>query len=183
MGYLYQTEQWLPYPVHVLFEFFVDPDNLPLLMPGWQKARIEKVSIVAPPRPPGSGQAAPAAGVGSRITLSFRPFPFSPVRVRWEAEIAEFVWNSYFCDRQLRGPFAHWHHCHRVRSVDQEGIDVSVIVDQVEYDLPFGTMGKLAHRLFIRRQIERTFAYRQREIARLFRHVAPQSAPSQRKSA
>ena len=30
MGYTFQTEQWLPYPVEDVFALFADPRNLPL---------------------------------------------------------------------------------------------------------------------------------------------------------
>lgn len=84
----FQSEQWVPYPVEAVFAFFADPRNLPALMPNWQNARLEHASIVAPSR---SGAEAEMAGIGSRITLSFRPLPGIPFRVRWEAEITDFV--------------------------------------------------------------------------------------------
>ncbi len=168
MSFTYQAEQWLPQPIDTVFAFFSNPDNLPRLMPPWQKARVESASIV-----PAPGATFKAAGAGSRVTLSFRPIPFSPIRLRWVAEISEFAWNDHFCDRQLSGPFASWTHCHRLRSVDREGINVTLIVDQVEYDLPGGALGRLAHRLFVHRQIERTFAFRQAEISKIFHTSRP----------
>jgi ligand-binding SRPBCC domain-containing protein len=137
-------------------------------MPEWQKARIENAFILPPANlstPKVSG--VPVAGAGSHLTLSFRPFPGSPFRVQWEAEIDEFSWNKHFCDRQVRGPFAYWRHCHYVRPANLHGIDATVITDDLEYELPLGLMGQLAHTLFMRRQIERTFAYRQRQLARM----------------
>jgi ligand-binding SRPBCC domain-containing protein len=52
--------------------------------------------------------------------------------------------------------------------VEGSGNAVCVVEDHVEYELPFGAMGTLAHRLFLRRQIERTFAYRQRQLEKIF---------------
>lgn len=168
MRFSYHTEQSLPYPVERVFAFFADPNNLPLLMPEWQKARIENASVQPPPNlsTPRDARVS-AAGVGSHLTLSFRPFPCSPVRVQWEAEIDEFAWNKHFCDRQVRGPFAYWRHCHYVRPVDLQGIEATVIADDLEYELPLGPIGHLAHSLFVRRQIERTFAYRQRQLSKM----------------
>ncbi len=40
MRHTFQTEQWLPFPVELVFAFFAYPENLPRLMPAWQKARI-----------------------------------------------------------------------------------------------------------------------------------------------
>jgi ligand-binding SRPBCC domain-containing protein len=171
MKFSYHTEQWLPHPVEETFAFFANPSNLPALMPTWQNARIERLAIIPPPHPPSAANRSIAAGVGSRLTLSFLPFPHSPVRLRWQAEISEFVWNHHFCDRQLRGPFTFWKHCHYVRSAVQNGTDVTLIVDDVEYELPGSFVGRLAHRFVLRKQIERTFAYRQSQLARLFSAV------------
>lgn len=179
MRFSYQTEQWVPYPVEEVFAFFAGPNNLPLLLPPWQNARIEDTSIVPPSPAPNatSAQATTTAGTGTGVTLTFRPFPYSPVRVRWQAEITEFVWNDHFCDRQLRGPFAYWNHCHRVRRVDRLGIDVTLIVDDVEYELPFGPIGRLAHRLFLRRQIERAFVFRQMQLSKILASARQPSTP------
>src|SRR5436305_41104 len=149
MEFTYQTEQWVPYPAEAVFAFFANPENLPALMPPWQHARIERTSIVAPER---TTAKTTMAGAGSRITLSFRPFPGSPFRVRWEAEITEFVLNSYFADRQVKGPFAFWNHTHRIRSIDRAGINITVIVDQVEYRPAMGFLGRIADAVLLRKQ-------------------------------
>ncbi len=176
MRHTFQAEQWLPYPVELVFAFFVNPQNLPPLMPGWQKARVEEAALVSPP----AGGAAKyrlrgvAAGAGSSVTISFRPFPLSPLRIPWEATITDFVWNEYFCDAQERGrgPFAYWRHCHRVLNACRDGVSGTLVTDDVEYELPFGKLGEVAHGL-LRRQIESMFAYRQRRVAEILGRVLP----------
>jgi ligand-binding SRPBCC domain-containing protein len=165
MRHTYHSEQWLPYPLDLVFAFFSNPENLPRLMPPWQKARIEEALLTAPPPTPNrSSPLQSIAGVGSRITLSFKPFPYAPLRVSWEAEITEFVWNDHFCDHQLRGPFAYWHHCHQLRSETRTDSGISnpgtLLRDEVEYEPPLGKLGDLANLLFITRQLRSTFAYR-----------------------
>jgi ligand-binding SRPBCC domain-containing protein len=164
MGFNFQSEQWVPYPAETVFAFFANPENLPVLMPKWQNTRLEQVTIVAPPR---VNATTPMAGSGSRITLSLRPFHRVPFRVRWESEITDFVLNSHFTDHQVKGPFAFWSHTHRIRSVDRAGINITVIIDQVEYEPPMGFLGRIAHSLFLRKQLERTFAHRQVEVTKL----------------
>lgn len=169
MRYSFHSEQWLPYSVDEVFAFFANPENLPRLMPRWQDARIEEAVLAPAPPRPSAGRAnlrSAVAGPGSRITLSFRPFPYSPVRLSWEAEISEFKWDHHFCDIQLRGPFASWRHCHTVAPevcFDRAANAVAgtVLRDEVEYDVPFGILGRLAHGLFLSRQLHKTFAYRQ----------------------
>jgi ligand-binding SRPBCC domain-containing protein len=170
MRHTFEAEQWLPYPLEPVFAFFANPQNLPRLMPDWQKARIEEAVYTAPPpRPAGvqPGLRSLAAGVGSRMTISFKPFPFSPFRVPWEAEIAEFAWNDHFCDIQLRGPFAYWRHCHRLRAETRAEGNGTLLRDELEYELPMGPLGELAHAIAVRGQIRRIFDLRHRRTAEL----------------
>jgi ligand-binding SRPBCC domain-containing protein len=172
MRYSYHTEQWLPYPTERIFDFFSNPDNLPLLMRPWQKARIDAKTIV-PPVGGGTGAQSQAAGSGSRITLSFLPLPFSPYRMRWVAEIVQFKWNERFCDRQLTGPFAYWNHCHYIQAVAQSGVHGTLISDDLEYELPDVFLVPLAHRLFLRGELERTFSFRQQQVSRILAQSPP----------
>ncbi len=178
MHHQFQAEQWLPYPVEQVFAFFANPENLPRLMQPWQKGRIEEASFAPPPpRPaePNPNVRFPgiAAGAGTRMTLSFRPFPYSPVRVPWDAEISEFVWNDHFCDTQGRGPFAFWHHCHTISAEIRNGSQGSLLRDHVEYELPLGPLGELARVLFVERQFRGIFAYRHRRTAELLPLMEP----------
>lgn len=172
MRHTFEAEQWLPYPVEAVFDFFANPENLPRLMPSWQRARIEEASFAPPPpRPAGSSgttrRRGVAAGAGTRMTLSFRPVPYSPVRIPWEAEIVEFAWNDHFCDRQLRGPFAYWRHCHSLRAESQNGTPGTHLQDRVEYEMPLGSLGDLAGRMFATQQFRYIFKYRQQRTAEL----------------
>jgi ligand-binding SRPBCC domain-containing protein len=152
MRHSFQTEQLVPYPRERVFAFFADPANLPPLMPRWQRARVERAQFVP------SGDV--AAGEGSLITISFRAIPWVPLRLEWDAYIAEFRWNDFFCDEQRRGPFKYFRHCHRLRD-ERNG---SVVSDAVEYELPLGWLGDLADGLAVKRQIRGLFAHRQRML-------------------
>ena len=181
MLYTFRTEQWLPYPIELIFAFFANPENLPRLMPSWQKARIEEAAFAPPPpRPialdPALRLKSIAAGPGTRITISFRPFPYSPIRIPWEAEITDFAWNDHFCDTQLRGPFSHWRHCHHVITetrTDESGTPTqgTLLRDEVEYMPPYGALGTLANRLVIVRQLRATFDYRHRRTLELLGRI------------
>ena len=159
MPYSFRSEQWLPYPVEIVFAFFADPENLPALMPPAQQARIDNLQLVPPSGTTPAQLPSRAAGVGSHISLSWRPLPPLPLRIRWLAEIIEFRTNDAFSDRQVRGPFRYWLHKHRVRAMDR----VTVLTDEIDYELPFGLLGTLSHH-FVHQQIEKAFAYRRTHI-------------------
>ncbi len=96
---------------------------------------------------------------GARATLELRLGFF---RLRWVVEHRDFVEGCQFRDVQLAGPFAHWDHLHRVEA-DEPG--ACVVEDRVEYRLPFDTIaGPLLDR-FVRRSLERLFAYRHSTVA------------------
>lgn len=179
----YITRQWIPRPVPEVFAFFADPRNLAPLMPRWQHVAIEGLRIVdPPPKPPqlrGAATGLQVAGAGTRMTLRFRPIPFLPLRLAWDARITEFAWNDHFCDEQeRRGPFAYWKHCHRVKEEVREGRTGTLVTDHVTYELPLGPLGELAHTLGAAAQIRSLFRYRQKRLLELLRPDAPpKSAP------
>jgi ligand-binding SRPBCC domain-containing protein len=164
----FHAEQWLPYPVELVFAFFSNPENLPRLMPKWQAARIEEANFCAPPPPPAGTRHFPgiAAGDGTRLTLSFRPFPYSPIRMAWDAAIDHFVWNEQFCDTQLRGPFFFWHHCHKAVTAEQGGRAGTLLRDEVEFQLPLDPISRVALPI-VRSQMATMFSFRQKRTLEL----------------
>jgi ligand-binding SRPBCC domain-containing protein len=174
MRHRFRTTQWLPYPVESVFAFFADPANLSKLHPDWQQARIDEIDLHPAPwknfSDPGDRA---AAGRGTRLTLSFRATRLSPVRSTWVALIEDFHWNERFCDRQIEGPFRYWRHCHRVQTWQSEktGEFGTLLIDTIEYELPFGTFAQLANRFAVRRMLENLFDHRHRRTEELLREV------------
>src|ERR1700754_4519190 len=115
-----QTEHALPFPRGQVLSFFADPADLPPLMPAWQRARVERANYVSPPGMRSTAKV--VAGQGSLMTISFRLLPLLPLRLEWDAYIAEFRWEDYFCDEQRRGPFEYFRHCHRLRDEVRDGV-------------------------------------------------------------
>ena len=181
------TSHWIPYTVDVVFAFFSNPHNLPLLMPEKMQMRIEHITLEPPPPNPllqasnwdplltASGGHLLAAGVGSRIELSFRPVPYVPMRLRWQARITEFAWYSHFCDEQVSGPFDYFHHRHGIRAEMQQGRIGTQLIDEIDFELPFGTMGELWDAA-VCRQFKQTFAMRQERLPRMLESTVRQMA-------
>jgi ligand-binding SRPBCC domain-containing protein len=174
----FTTEQWVPFPVDRVFAFFVDPLNLPRLMPAWQDARIDSLEL----QTPGRERSSSAAGRGSRILLSFRPVPLSPLRLRWLALIDDYLVDHHFCDLQVTGPFGYWRHCHLVGAEPHGDVDGTRVTDVVDYAWPLGPFSSAAFSsaafssaidaLGGRLQIRRLFHHRQRKLLRLLRKQA-----------
>ncbi|MDA1189860.1 MAG: SRPBCC family protein, partial [Chloroflexi bacterium] len=88
------------------------------------------------------------------------------VPVRWRSEIA--VWDPphRFVDRQIKGPYRHWVHEHRFVSRDGG----TLAIDHVEYAVPGGA---LVNKLFVRRDLEKIFAYRMNKLRLRFGGSGP----------
>lgn len=92
--------------------------------------------------------------VGTRVILRTR---LGPVWQTIEAEHVEYEAGRMFADRMIRGPFRSWLHRHIVEPVDSTS---SKLIDDVEYELPLGALGRVLGAAFARRELERLFAYR-----------------------
>ena len=86
--------------------------------------------------------------------------PLFGLPVTWVTRIEEVVPAQQFADIQLQGPFKRWKHLHRFEAVD----GATLMYDRVEYELPLGALGELAHRLVVRAKIEDIFTYRERVL-------------------
>ena len=85
--------------------------------------------------------------------------------LRWTSRIVDWAPPNRFVDLQLRGPYKLWRHTHRFIAVG----DATRIVDEVLYQLPLGVLGRVARRLFVQRDLEKIFAFREVKIRELFR--------------
>ena len=162
----FESEQWLPVPVEKVFAFFADPHNLPRIMPPAMNAKLLNQKLVNA-RNRGSDEPPMGAGQGSEMVLSFRVIPGLPFRGKWVARIKECQINHFFTDIQVKGPFKSWHHRHEFVPQARDGVAGTLIRDAVNYEVGFGPPGALADRLFVRRQLQATFAWRQKAVREL----------------
>lgn len=84
-----------------------------------------------------------------------------PVWTTWIAEISEVQPPFGFRDLALKSPLKKWSHHHQFL----EHPNGTLIRDTVSYELPFGVLGRLVNRLFVSRDIDRLFAFRQQATA------------------
>jgi ligand-binding SRPBCC domain-containing protein len=92
---------------------------------------------------------------------------FLPIRAQWIARITEFEWNHYFADVQDKGPFRSWHHRHEFLAETRAGVEGTLVRDVIDYEIGFGFLGEIANAIFVRRQMQNTFAQRQQILPKL----------------
>lgn len=142
---VFTCEDWLPRRVEKVFPFFADPYNLERITPDF--LRFQVVATTGDPV---------CEGTIIDYRLRLRGIPFA-----WKTRIDEWVPGVRFVDRQIRGPYALWHHTHEFAARDGG----TLIRDCVRYRLPLGVLGHVAAGWLVRRDVERIFAHR-REATR-----------------
>jgi ligand-binding SRPBCC domain-containing protein len=143
-----ERTQVIPVPLKEAFGFFEDPHNLRLITPDWLDFRIR--SIRGTP-----------LDVGTTISYQIR---WLGLPITWVSRIAEFERNRRFVDVQMRGPYCSWRHEHTFEERDGQ----TFMRDTVRYELPLGVLGRIMHRLVVRRQLRAIFDYRASQIRRIF---------------
>jgi len=81
--------------------------------------------------------------------------------LRWRTLIRDWEPPHRFVDEQLRGPYRQWIHEHTFEPQDGG----TLARDVVRYAVPFDF---IAHPLFVRRDIEKIFAFRQQALKEKF---------------
>jgi ligand-binding SRPBCC domain-containing protein len=146
-SHVFRAEQRIARPLPQVFEFFSRAGNLERMTPPWLSFTIA-----------GDEPAEITAGTVIEYRLRLHRLP-----LRWVSRIDTFEPERLFVDRQLKGPYKLWVHRHEFEA---DG-DMTVIRDEVRYQLPLGVLGAIAHLTSVRRDLERIFAYRQQAVERL----------------
>jgi ligand-binding SRPBCC domain-containing protein len=144
--FILATEAWLPRPLAEVFAFFADAGNLDVLTPPWLRFEI------LTPRPI---QMRVGALIDYRLRLRGLP-------LRWQSEITAWQPPHRFVDEQRRGPYRAWIHEHTF--IERDG--GTLVGDRIRYAVPGGA---LVNTLFVRRDVEKIFKYRQARLAEIFR--------------
>jgi len=143
--FTFECEQFLSRPVTEVFPFFADARNLQAITPDWLS-----FDVLTP------GQIAMKPGALIDYKLRVRGLP-----LRWRTLIRTWEPPHRFVDEQLRGPYRQWIHEHTF--IEKDG--GTLARDKVLYAVPGGT---LINSLFVRRDVARIFAFRQKKLAEIF---------------
>ena len=132
-----------------VFDFFSNPENLSILTP-----RKLNFTILSPkPIIMKEGQI-----IDYTIKLL-------GIEVRWKTIITEYNGKNKFVDQQLKGPYSMWHHTHEFKEFNGS-IDM---IDNISYVMPFGILGQIINKVWVKRDLDNIFKYRQRAIIKYFK--------------
>lgn len=144
-GYVLNAECILPATLDEVFAFYSDALNLAKLTPPHMNFRV----VTQPPI---------EMKVGTLLDYELKVLG---IPLKWQSEITEWEPKVRFADEQRKGPYKYWEHEHTFTEVDG-GVRVC---DRVHYGVPGGA---LVHRLKVKPDIQKIFAYREEQQAKIF---------------
>lgn len=151
--YHLKRRQILPVSLEEAWEFFTSPKNLNKITPPEMGFDIRYISG-------GEGTYA-----GQIIVYRVKILP--GIYTSWVTEITQVKDLQYFIDEQRFGPYRLWHHQHHFRGT-KEGVEM---IDEVNYVVPLGVLGRLAHWFFVGRKVNAIFDYRYKVLESLFKRT------------
>ena len=77
-------------------------------------------------------------------------------KMTWHSRITYLKLYEYV-DEMLKGPFKKWRHLHRFHATNQKQTQV---IDIVDFELPYGSIGKLLFEGYAYDRLEKIFAHR-----------------------
>lgn len=142
MRYQLETTQQLNCDLETAWEFFSSPHNLSKITPKEMnfvvKSNIKEDEIYE--------------GMEIAYTVS----PVLSIPMKWKTIITKVDFQKSFTDFQEKGPYKLWNHQH-VFIPNEQGV---LMKDTVDYELPFGVLGTIAHKVFVKKKLESIFDFR-----------------------
>ncbi|WP_136483008.1 SRPBCC family protein [Cognatitamlana onchidii] len=147
--YTLHKKQKLPISMDEAWDFLSDPKNLKTITPDYMGFNILS----------GADRAMFAGQIIQYIVT-----PVLGIKTKWVTEITHCIDKSYFVDEQRFGPYALWHHKHFIKPI-KNGVEMEDIID---YKIPFGFLGQLAHPILVKPKLEEIFNYRTKKLEDIF---------------
>jgi ligand-binding SRPBCC domain-containing protein len=149
--YLLKTEQAMPISLDEAWDFFSSPLNLAKITP-------KEMNFVVTSDYNGEAKMYPG------MIITYKISPIFGIKMNWMTEITHVKDGEYFVDEQRFGPYALWHHQHHFKEI-KGGV---LMIDILNYAIPYGIIGRLSNSLLVEKQIKKIFNYREKAIIDLF---------------
>lgn len=146
----YRTEQILPISREEAWDFFSSPKNLSRITPPEMDFKIltEILDKV----------------IYDGMTIDYKVKPMLGIPVHWQSKLYNIQLEKRFTDRQIIGPYKVWEHTHTFTGHPQ-GV---LMTDVINYQLPFGFLGKILEKAFVGNKVAAIFTYRKKILEQLF---------------
>lgn len=150
MRYRLQRTQQLHCDAATAWQFFSSPYNLALITPKEMGFDVLTALDDGP--------------IYEGLKIEYKIRPLLNIPMRWTTLISQVEEGKSFTDLQEKGPYKYWHHFHEFIP-NEVGV---LMKDTVDYELPFGPIGVIAHKLMVQKKLEHIFNYRYKVLEALF---------------
>lgn len=148
--YQLKKQQWLPAPIDEVWDFISSPKNLKKITPDYMGFEITSEDLLDHMYP--------------GMIITYKVSPVLGIKMDWVTEISQVEEGRFFVDEQRIGPYKMWHHQHHLWEKDG-GV---LMTDVITYVPPLGSLGALANKLFITKQLHGIFDYRKEVLDEIF---------------
>jgi len=135
-------EQQLNCDLQTAWDFFSSPMNLPKITP-----KDMAFTVLSEQK---------TNKIFEGMIIDYTVSPLLGIPLKWKTRITSVIPNKSFTDFQEKGPYKLWNHHHEFIP-NEKGV---LMIDKVDYELPFGVLGNIAHALFVKKKLEKIFNYR-----------------------
>lgn len=151
MRYQLYREQQLHCDMETAWQFFSSPKNLSKITP-----KDMKFTVLS--------EYDDADHIFEGMIIDYTVSPLFHIPLKWQTRITQVNLNTSFTDFQERGPYKFWNHFHEFYP-NEKGV---LVKDTVDYELPLGILGDIAHTVFVKSKLENIFDYRQIVLEKMF---------------
>ena len=131
--------QNIPVSLDEAWQFFSNPHNLLTITPSFLNLKIP-------------GELADEQIYTGQV-MKYTVKPFLGIPISWTTEITHVEPLRFFIDEQRKGPYDLWHHEHYFKAIEG-GVEM---IDKVNYSLPWGVLGHMAHIIAVRKKLKQIF--------------------------
>ncbi|SFN59455.1 Ligand-binding SRPBCC domain-containing protein [Algoriella xinjiangensis] len=101
------------------------------------------------------------------MMIDYTVSPILNIPMKWKTRISQVDEGKSFTDFQEKGPYKYWNHFHEFIP-NEKGV---LIKDTVDYELPFGMIGDIAHRVFVHKKLVAIFDFRYSVLEKMFNTI------------
>lgn len=98
------------------------------------------------------------------MIIEYKVSPLLKIPMKWKTKITQVEQNKSFTDFQQKGPYKYWNHFHEFIP-NEKGV---LMKDTIDYELPFGILGSIAHVMVVKSKLNHIFNYRYGILEKLF---------------
>lgn len=146
-------EQQLHCDIETAWNFFSSPKNLSKITPNDMRFTVRSDYN--------------SEQIVEGMIIDYTISPLLKVPLNWRTRITQVELNRSFTDFQERGPYKYWNHFHEFIP-NNEGV---LVKDTVDYELPLGVLGEIAHLAFVKRKLADIFNFRYGVLEKLFNPI------------